>query len=489
MGRVLVLVLILSATGPLRGESRGQSLDPARDAGHVVEPVLSLAEAMATALQHSPALQPGDDAVQLAAIATRREEAQFGLRLSPNLVSTTAPNGFGQQTLGLTAAKRLLTGADLSLSVDTQRWGLESSAYRDTGVMFSVSQPLLRGGWTTQAATAGLVSARRAEASAARAQRDARQALIVRVTESYFAVVRADHARGAAQRFLERARHLQALTDARSRVGAATRLDVLRAELLAAQAGADAAAADEAAATARDELNVLLGRPLDSPVALGPDALAEAERLFPSPCGRAPVDCESSLPRLIGTAIANRHEPADAKDRVASARLSASVARLNLLPPVTLDVSYTRRGLGAPTPFSDFSNGWRVGITSAYPLDRGAASAAADAAEVTVRAAERAVADAERQVVLDVRQALRSWQRAAASVAMQQHAADIAARQVQMAALRFERGLSDTFELVDAELSAYQAEAAVTQARIAGVLAAARLARAAGLLDPERLIR
>ena len=165
------------------------------------------------------------------------------------------------------------------------------------------------------------------------------------------------------------------------------------------------------------------------------------------------------------------------------------MARVNQLPPVTLDLAYTRRGLGSFGTFNTLNNGWRVGVSSGYPLDRAGASAAAAAADIAVRAAERTIGDAAVAIERDVRRAYRTWRRAAAHIALQQSAATMAHKQVRMAELRFERGLSDTFVLVDAETDAYHAEAALADARIARVVTAAVLGRAVGDLDPSRVLR
>ena len=99
----------------------------------------------------------------------------------------------------------------------------------------------------------------------------------------------------------------------------------------------------------------------------------------------------------IRTALASRVDVQEARDRIDDARRAQTVARWNLLPPVMLDVSYTRRGLGASaTPlFGELFNGWRAGVSTSYALDRSDESAAAAVAVVSLQAAEQAAVDAE----------------------------------------------------------------------------------------------
>ena len=190
------------------------------------------------------------------------------------------------------------------------------------------------------------------------------------------------------------------------------------------------------------------------------------------------------------TALATRHEVRESRDRIGDARRAETVARWHLLPPAALDISYTRRGLGAASPlFGELFNGWRVGVSTTYALDHSDESAAAAAAAVSVRAAEQASTDTERRVSEEVRRAHRAWMRTASTLTIQSKAVDLAERQLRLAQIRYERGVAGNFDVVDAEANLFEAQSATIGAQVERALAWLTLTRLTGTLDPERLAR
>ena len=219
---------------------------------------LTLRRAVAEALAASPTLRGADDGRTLAGIRERQASAQFGLKLTPQFQNGTDPAGFDQRTLGVSLGKRLPIGTALQFGVNSYRFGSGATELRDNGYMFSLSQPLTRGLGTV--ASAQRTNAARGIVSAGRAYSEARQQLVVSVADAYFSVVRSRRLVDAAQRALNRARQLRTSSEARSKVGLATELDVLRADLLASQSEAALVGQQEALETVLDGLKLLLGR-------------------------------------------------------------------------------------------------------------------------------------------------------------------------------------------------------------------------------------
>src|SRR5262249_52061035 len=158
----------------------------------------------------------------------------------------------------------------------------------------------------------------------------ARAVLVVRVTQQYFAVVKQQRLLAAARDALDRATKLKIASRARTRVGLATELDVLRAKIQESQMSAALASAEGAPGAARDQLALLLGRPLGGSldVSTDPDASALSEPGAPA----------GSIDELVSLAIANRVEAAESRDRIGDARRATEIARWNTLPPVAVDV-------------------------------------------------------------------------------------------------------------------------------------------------------
>jgi outer membrane protein TolC len=446
---------------------------PARAPG-----ALTLREAVAEALGASPALQPARDAVEIAAIQEQLQQSAFGLQVAPLLQFGAFGHGMRQHQFGLAVSRRLPTGTELSVSADWLQLGFAGATQGDAGLTVTAAQSVLQAfgpAWRE-----GLTAARRASQSAARRAGEARQDLVLRTAGAYFAVVRQQLLVEASAQARLRAERLQAASSARARVGLATGLDVMRAELLAAQAEASHASQQEALERARDDLHVLLGRPVGSPLAVD---LADV----PDAAGPPPPD----LADLQAAALARRTDLRDARSRVEDAVRGAEVAKWSALPDVQVTASYTRRGIGndGPSVFDDWLGGWRAGIRTTYGLQRAAAGAAAAAAAIGVRAAERDVVAREQHAAAAVRAAHRAVVRTAGAIEIQQKAAAVAERQARLAALRSERGLADNVDLIDAEMNLLQARAALIGARVDHALARLTLERESGLLDSDRYLK
>jgi outer membrane protein len=442
---------------------------------------LTLPAAIAEALDHSPALQQPLDSVELTGIQARLAASAFGLKVTPSLSTANGPTGGAAQTAGVTVAKQLTTGAQVFMNVSSYTLGGPGERVRDAGYTVGFSQPLLRG--FSQTATAGVVDARRAGVGADRDLAVARSALVVDVTRRFFDVIKQQRLAAAATKAADRATTLKTASEARTKAGLATELDVLRADVQASQMAAAVTATETALASARDQLATLIGRRLnaDQIVLAEPDPAGASESLDGLP---------ASVDDLVTLALSARVEVAEAHDRVRDASRASDVAKWNLLPPVSLDVSYTQRGLGSPSgaALNALVGGWRVGLSTSYSLDRSAETAAAAASRVSVNAAERSAHDAEQRIAAEVRQVHRQWQAAIASVAIQEHAVELAQREVRLAGLRLERGLSSTLDVVAAQNSLLQAENALIAAELDRMVFALDLRRAVGALDTKEFL-
>lgn len=456
-------------------------------AAQTAEAPLRLRDVIAEALRMSPALSPAADGVDAARIQRRLAESRFGLKVIPTLNAGTAPADLGSRSFGVDVSKRTAFGTEITTSVNSLTYGSGPGALHDAGYTIGVSQPLFRG---LTAPALELELANRRAIGSERAMVDARQQLIVTATSRYAAVIKARRIADAAERALDRATKFAEASRARANVGLATQLDVLRADLLASQAELTLASEREALTAAVEEVNLLLGRPVTERTALADEALSDDDLVdagFHLPEG----DDDQAVDRFVRTALSARVDVREAHDKIGDAERAVSVSRWNLLPQASANVSYTQRGLGpmATPGFANFLNGWRVGVTTSYPLDRSDQLAAAGSADLGLRAAQRAALDADRRAEADVRRAFRAWTRMRQTIELQRKALELADKQLRLAQLRFERGLATSLEVIDAESNLFQAQAGLIGVEIDRAMAALTLERTAGSLDASRFDR
>jgi cobalt-zinc-cadmium efflux system outer membrane protein len=291
-------------------------------------PPLTLDEAMATALAANPGL---------AAARLGREEAR-----ARGDVARQRPN----PELALEEAKDFP---------------------RDTATL---SVPIERGGKRQRRIQLAEAQARSGEAELARLTATARNQL----RRAYFAL-------SAAQRRATETAELQRLAEsardaarARFEAGDVPRLDALQAELAAAQTANEADKARGLLAGARADLNALLRRPLDSPVAVSAGLDAGAV---------PPPDAAVRL------ALASSTELAVLDLGLAAQRAQMELARAETYRDLTAGAGVTHH---SPP---DFDWGWRASLTIPLPLfNRGRAQVRLEQATLARLQAERDAAAA-----------------------------------------------------------------------------------------------
>jgi len=190
---------------------------------------------------------------------------------------------------------------------------------------------------------------------------------------------------------------------------------------------------------------------------------------------------------LEETALQWRIELAEAEDQVKDAERRLLLARYRVWPGMDLIGSYAQQGFGSSFADSVRLNRdeWGVGLRSIVPLTRTAERAAVAEAEITLRARERRYNFARGEIVRQVREAARQLERARAEQTLAAEIADQADQQAELARFRYEKGLTDNFDLVQAEEQRADAKGGAVLAAIDEVIAAAAVHRAVGTLSEK----
>jgi len=502
-------VMLPAAASPQEEAARGQGLD----------------QFLADAMRRSPRLYAAQDAYDQATIGRELAASRFNSQITPFFSAGGEPYGPNGPTFGVNFQKMLPTGTTVRFRADSFGYDLGTSTYRDNGYTFWLSHPIIASFGPQP--TYELTNARRGVDSAANQMRAARQRLVLEVAQTYFNIVRQQRLVEASRVALERAKKLRIASDARMQVGLATRLDVLRADLFTSQAQASLEHRRTALADAEDQLKLLTGRSMSSQLDIAGDdldAYTSAYELLPSAGGgivqrsdnaagvpapqatlvfaaqeqaasiAATVNAADDLRPFIATALGARIDVIEARARVDDADRAASVATWRLMPEINLNASYSNRGLWGPRApgipsFGNPFGGFSFGVTTSYNLDRTSERAAFSSASISVRAAERSLYELQERVTAEVRRAHRGILRAEKTIAIQSKAVDVSETQLRLAQLRYERGLADNFDVVDAESNVFDAQSALVSARVDRALAGLALDLSMGLIDPDRFRR
>jgi outer membrane protein, multidrug efflux system len=251
------------------------------------------------------------------------------------------------------------------------------------------------------------------------------------------------------------------LTRRRMRLGAASSVDVLRAEQEVALTRSDVVQTDESVRRAREALGLALGHSEGWGVT-----------------SNIKVDELAADARSVCAPISDPEQRSD----VRSARMNVEVSERNVssagygnAPTLDFvsDFTYTTQ------PQSVRPVQWSIGAVLSIPIyDGGRLSAARSGSQATAEVARQQLTEATRRARLEAVQAQRSIQVAEANFGVSRQARDIAAESARLSRIAFVHGTGTSFDLVESARRQRESEIDVTiqefevvRARISALLA------------------
>jgi outer membrane protein TolC len=445
-------------------------------------PSLTLEQAVLEALSHNDRIAAQRDAATQADLGVRLAKNAFQPKVTPNILGSFGQTNVSSQTYRVDVSQRFVTGTEARVSAGAASAQIPGSAlgassdirFYNADTTLTVTQPLLRG-FGTAATRRTLSGAEFRREDADRYQRLTEQQVALDVATAYYRVVSQEASAEIAQQSLARARTLRDASEAKLDAGLVSQLDVLRAQQLVSGAEDQLFDARASVGDARDQLLFLLGRePGDAALAL--------DHTLPSP-DLTPVD----LDEAAATALRNRVDLKSRIDGAADAARQVRFARNMLLPQVDVNLALTRRETSHALLRSFGLDGYQFAtfFTIAMPVDRTAPLVDYQNAVLEETRRQRDLTTFERQLVIDVKRAVRDRDRALRTVAAADTMADISRREVDVAQLRYDRGLSNNLDVITAEGARLAADLRRLQALADAAVASLRLRATLGTLDPR----
>jgi len=403
-----------------------------------------LQQAIEWALAHNLSLMTSRDQVARAGFNVRTAAAAFEVKITPRADASLSGGSGSSDTsrgAGIELSKKTLLGTQIGVSGDTDR----SDDTHTTGLALSLTQPLLRGlGRTLNEES--LLYAKFGLISIERSFVEYQENLVVSVVRGFYEIIRQREFLALNEKSAERTRRHVKAAVARERVGLASRIDVLRAKIQLRQAEDTLLSARRAYGNAIDSFRILLGFGPQDNVQIDADLSYEE------------FDIGEETATIM--AINNRLDLARARDNITQARRDLRVARNNTLPQLDLVFGYQQYGSG--NSFSDSSDMgeslWTIGLSTSTDIRRTAERARYEQAKLDLAAAGRNYELQEDTVVREVKDALRKLEMNRKRIAIQKADVEQARQKLKLAKMKFDRGLADNFDLIDAEEEVIRAE-------------------------------
>jgi outer membrane protein TolC len=335
----LLVIACLCALGLLPGPARGQAIAAAED-----DPLLQAL--IDEALARNPDLHAAQSAIAAARTATERARA-----LPDPMVSVTYTNDGWAPSLG-------------SMPMTT--------------LGFMVSQPLPYSGKRDLRAGLAASQARQAEPALERA----RLAIEGAVRRAYYGLVLARELEALTAEQRELWRQIEVLARARYAVGQGAQPDVLRVQTEVTRIDLRAVEQAAEAEVRLAEINRLLARPLETPVAT-PAALA----LVPlrDSADEAIAGARTVSPELKGAALA-----------IETSTAAAAVARRDLKPDFSVQGGYMNRG--------GLDAMWLAGVGITWPFNKKARESAVAEADIRAKGGSHVVESMQWQLAYRTRE-------------------------------------------------------------------------------------
>lgn len=319
---------------------------------------------------------------------------------------------------------------------------------------------------------------RLAEAAAADARND-RADLVVNVAAAYWGLYQAGELKKSADENLRRLEVFEKDAGALLQSGLATRNDLLRIQVQRSNAMLTRIDAVNDLLLAAMNLNNLLGRPLDQPVAVASVPGTGAGGDTTGPGGETPAG-------LIERALSDRPDLLGMRFRLDASRAAVSAAQGGWWPQILLSANYYySRPNPRFLPTQDvFKGTWDVGIGVQLDLwNWGATAAQTEQARALMRQSEFMLSQMQDNAALDIRRQQLALRRALEKVDVARLAVGQAEENLRITTEKFKNGLSTTADLLDADVVLQSATTSLTGALVEFELARVRRARALGLLD------
>ncbi|MGE0862830.1 MAG: TolC family protein [Vicinamibacterales bacterium] len=440
--------------------------------------MLTLEQAVAEALVRNERLVNQSDAIAQADLGLRLARNTFRPKVTPNIFGSFGRTDVSSQTYRVDVTQKLVTGTELRLAAGTVSAQIPGGTGNDVlfynaDTTLTLTQPLLRG-FGRSVARRGLTSAELRRQDADRQQAMAEQQVAVDVAAAYYRVVSQQAFVDVARQSLDRARRLRDASEAKLDAGLVSQLDVLRSQQLVAQAEIQFFDSQAAVEDARDRLTFLMGRSTGDRV--------ELAAVVPRP-STEPIDVAQATALALGNRL-------DLQSRIASrddAENQIRFARNQLLPQVDVNLALTRRETASSFRSSFGTDGYQFAtfFTIAMPVDRTAQQVEYQSAVLDRDRHRREVATLQRQIADDVKQAIRERDRLARGVLSAETSVEIGRREVEVAQLRYQTGLSNNLDVVTAESGLLAAEGRRIQALADSAVAQLRLRALLGVFNPR----
>ena len=441
-----------------------QALEREQDSG-----VLTLDDVIRLALDANRSLISSAYGVDGQQLSLDAAQSEFEVKLFPQ-ATAAATDQDRRIGGGLSVEKKFSVGPIASVSPEVFRnYDSEDSKAYGTQLGVSLTIPLLRG----FGSEVNLSGVRAAEYSLRAAKRSHYLVKVNTVLEAVAATYNIVQQRELVDLFKaqsERFHGHAVMAEAKEKIGLATPIDVYRAQIRLKDSQNALSRSQEALRNAGDRLKIVLATPLEQAVQVEAPLMIQ------------PVDI--SAVQAVETALAHRVELKQADDDIEEAKRSSRLAQNNLSPQLDLVSNYARLGnddaLKESTRFSE--EFWSVQLTSETDWARTAEKAGYQQSLLSIKRVRLNRLTRIDSIKREVRQFFDALQKSQERMQIRNEQIGQAKGKLALANIKFDHGMANNFDLIEAETELQEARTNLLSSRIEYIVGMYRLRGAMGTL-------
>lgn len=433
------------------------------------ELVLTLESALSRALNYNRQLLNTQDVAVKAEYQVSVAYSEFDLRIKPNADAGYVGGGKAGAGpavgLGADFQKKFAYGTIVNVNPLIQKAG---KSFR-TILNSRITQPLLRG-YGKEYTLSNLYGAQFAWRTATRAFFIAQCQLIFRAISALYDFIKAERnvvLNGESHSRLEKFYRASLI---KAKIGLSDPLDVYRAETELHHAEDALRGAQERLQDTQDTIRDILALPPETKIVVD----------VPLFYSESPMGLEEA----VGIALQNRIEiDQSSEQKIENIRLSR-IAKDKLWPELNLVLNYNN--LGNDEVFAESWRRreitWGIGFTTSTDFNPAAERAAYEQSLIGIQTAQRGMDQINATVIFEVKRALRNLDRASQRIEIQEKQMKNAEGELRLAQIKFDRGMGNNFDLIQAEKSLRTAQLGHWNALIDHILGEYQLRAALGVL-------
>lgn len=332
------------------------------------------------------------------------------------------------------------------------------------------TQPLLRG-FGKEYTLAPLRQAQFSNRSAIRTYYLFQVRLMLQTVQGLYDIARQESYAQLEKESVARVKKFCISTKMKERIGLCDALDVYRAEIELKRTEDSLNQALDRLQDAKDNLRDTLALSLDLNIKV--DVPLEYEVVA------------ISLEDAVATALCQRVEIDQADDQLDESRRLQYIAKNNLRPELNLVVDYTslsRDEAFTRTWTNKRESRWGIGFTTSTDIGHVREYAAYDQSILTTADARRNAEQARDNVILDVKRVMRALTRSQEKITLQEEQIKNSTKEFHLARVKFEHGLANNFDLIQAEKNLQASQTGLVGAIIDHKIGQFKLLAAIGML-------